>query len=408
MHASSASIPPTYSAVLSMYLISIFAAAAIIAVQLRNGVPITRSIAPNLLPNLYVISSVAHTQEVWIAENACMDWEKGEKSTRKLAIKIDQEIEPPDLPSPNPSDSDNRPALFTCPSMTTNRASRSIDIKCEVQAPTKGPPTAALPSGVTCLEHSAALPSGVTCAQFYFTSHIHLLYWCLPLDPSTRSRHPRSPPYHPDNTLRSLPHHFSGLPQKFHQTTCHDRYFPLDIAPGAFGKSISPSLVHTSNSGCEGGVPSKLNKMKSLRRETHHSASLMINGFWPTTDTEMSSPTRTRSLMVPARRINLAPSSRRIFPRARLTISHPPILPPKPATDVVSSCEHSRPQTQRDVDHFTKAQEQLQSAVAAKQEQIRALEESSPMKSMRLSSTGRLMLGGQMDAQGSSSAAPQC
>jgi len=181
---------------------------------------------------------------------------------------------------------------------------------------------------VTCLEHSAALPSGVTCAQFYFTSHIHLLYWCLPLDPSTRSRHPRSPPYHPDNTLRSLPHHFSGLPQKFHQTTCHDRYFPLDIAPGAFGKSISPSLVHTSNSGCEGGAPSKLNKMKSLRRETHHSASLMINGFWPTTDTEMSSPTRTRSLMVPARRINLAPSSRRIFPRARLTISHPPILPP--------------------------------------------------------------------------------
>jgi len=84
-------------------------------------------------------------------------------------LKIDQEIEPPDLPSPNPSDSDNRLPLSTCPSMTTNRASCVIDIKCEVQAPTKGPPT-------------AALSSGVTCAQFYFTPHIHLLYcaypWC--------------------------------------------------------------------------------------------------------------------------------------------------------------------------------------------------------------------------------------
>lgn len=53
-----------------------------------------------------------------------------------------------------------------------------------------------------------------------------------------------------------------------------------------------------------------------------------------------------------------------------------------------ATTDQQRARAQRDVDHFTKAQEQLQSAVAAKQEQIRALEESSPMKSMRLSSTG--------------------
>jgi len=54
-------------------------------------------------------------------------------------LKIDQEIEPPDLPSPNPSDSDNRLPLSTCPSMTTNRASCVIDIKCEVQADKRTP-----------------------------------------------------------------------------------------------------------------------------------------------------------------------------------------------------------------------------------------------------------------------------